>query len=57
MKQVFSITLRTAEGILKVVNVLIDGKVRDAMTHAETANPGSEAISGNPVCVVHLEVA
>ena len=49
--------VRTAEGILKVVNVLIDGKVRDAMTHAETANPGAEAISGNPVCVVHLEVA
>ena len=41
---------------LQNVNVLCEGKVRDAMTHAEAENPGAEAISGNPLCMVHLEV-
>ena len=57
MKQVFAITLKLADGTLQNVNVLCDGKVRDAMVHAETENPGAEAISGNPLCMVHLEVA
>ena len=57
MKTVYAITLQHPDGTRENLNVAIIGKVRDAMAAAEQAKPGSEAISGNPTCVIHLDVA
>lgn len=56
MRQVFAITLRSTDGSVKQINVLVAGKIRDAIAHAEDANAGWEAVGGNPLGVVHLEV-